>query len=561
MRRGFVALLCALSGCCPSAGGPPPVPPLATTPAAPAPAAVAATPSRRAKLVVLVVIDQLGSATLAKYLPFLPENGAFRRGVARGSYFANVGFDYANTSTAPGHAAIITGAPPWQNGVTSNSIYDAKTGKEVPFISDGEHEVIGHPGRTAAPIVLRVPALGDELERHTGDKSLVVSVSGKDRAAILLGGKQADLAVWYDHAIPGFTTSTFYSQALPSWLGGWMEAHPISSIMVPWTPRDPALLARAAGPDAGEGEGGDYMKLGSTFPYDPNKTPDPHGMLRLFPQLSEYTVELAKLCADQLAMGRDEVVDLLALSVSGTDYTGHSFGPDSWEYLDHLIRVDLALGALFDALEKDRGEIAVLITSDHGVMPLPPQNPHGGGRLYEEEIVETAKRAAKAAAGDDSLVVGYVRPFIVFSGAAGDTRDALVKAVSDALEKHPGIHRVFDARAAGRLRQSADRIERAVGLSIADDTPGDLYVLNADGWVNDEGRPRGAGTTHGTPWKADRFVPVVVWGPGVPQAKHDEELSQLRVAPTVARLLDIPIPAHMGGKPLPGIATDIHAER
>ena len=66
-----------------------------------------------------------------------------------------------------------------------------------------------------------------------------------------------------------------------------------------------------------------------------------------------------------LELGRDQIPDLLAISISSTDYTGHAYGPDSWEYADHLRRVDRALLSFLEQLERDT-PVAVLVTSDHG---------------------------------------------------------------------------------------------------------------------------------------------------------------------------------------------------
>jgi predicted AlkP superfamily pyrophosphatase or phosphodiesterase len=498
------------------------------------------------RLVVVVIIDQLGSWVLEKYLPYLDENGALRRGIARGSHHVQVAYEFALTLTAPGHAATFTGAPPAISGVTTNTYYDVESGKTKAFISDGVHAVFNDPERSASPSVLRVPTVGDALKATTGGKARVVSISGKDRAAILMGGRSADLALWFDHRSRSITTSSYYAPAIPPWVVAHQHAHPLAALLTTWTPGDEALLARAAGPDDGAGEG-DYLHLGVRFPHDPNAAgEDKWDALRLFPQLSEYVIGLAGAAAAELELGRDDVPDLLALSVSGLDYTGHTFGPDSWEYLDHLRRIDAALGTLLATLERERGPIAVLITSDHGVAPTPAQNPESGGRVYPAELERLAREAWAAAGGKPDSVRAFVRPFLYLDPELRDgaARDEAVGAIRNALEAHAGVHMVVDVRAALGWRDDPDRIKRAIGLAVADGTPGDIFVLLAPGWVLDEDEPTGAGTTHGTPWDYDRLVPVIIWGANVAHARHPELVSQTRVAPTIARLLGIAPPPH-----------------
>ena len=135
-----------------------------------------------------------------------------------------------------------------------------------------------------------------------------------------------------------------------------------------------ADYARLVGPDksAGEGKGtgqggefphpldGGEKALGSKF----------YSALANSPFGNELLLEFAKVAIEAENLGSDEVPDLLMISISGTDYSGHVFGPDSWEYADHLRRADRALLRLFERLA-ERSRIAVLITSDHGVAPLP----------------------------------------------------------------------------------------------------------------------------------------------------------------------------------------------
>jgi hypothetical protein len=548
------ALACLVVGsCCPARTAPPPLP----APAQPAATneSALASPTAGPKLVVVVVIDQLAGWALEKYLPFLPEDGAIRSGMARGQYFSKVAYSYALTNTAPGHSATHTGAPPSVSGVTSNTMYDVETGKMRAFISDGKHAVFGNEGRTASPAAQRVPTIGDELHRVTGGAAQVVSISGKDRAAILSGGQHADLVIWYDHRARAMTTSTYYANAVPAWLTEHQQTKPLADLLVPWTPGDPGLLARAAGPDDGKGEG-DYANLGITFPHDPNKAGEEKwSVLRLLPQLSEYVIDVAAVASAQRELGEDDVPDLLALSVSGLDYAGHTFGPDSWEYLDHLIRIDKALASFFAKLQQERGPIAVLITSDHGIAPLPPQNPGASGRIGPAEIEKLAKDAVAEVTGKPEQMNMFMRPFIFLDPVLrdGPDRAKAIAAIRKNLEAHPGIYLAVDVREAMTWRNDPDRIKRSVGLAVAEGTPGEMFVMLASGWVVDENRPPGAGTTHGTPWDHDRLVPVVVWGQYVDHGRHDGEIAQNRVAPTIARLLGIKPPAHISAEPLPGV--------
>ena len=54
------------------------------------------------------------------------------------------------------------------------------------------------------------------MKISTGGRSKVVTVSAKDRSAIMMGGHLADGAYWMEDTL--FVTSTYYRQEMPAWV-------------------------------------------------------------------------------------------------------------------------------------------------------------------------------------------------------------------------------------------------------------------------------------------------------------------------------------------------------
>lgn len=409
----------------------------------------------------------------------------------------------------------------------------------------------GVEGAHASPAALQAETVADVLERATDGRARTVSVSVKDRAAVF-AGRSIDRALWYDARLPGYTTSTFYGE-VPPWLDEWQRAHPIDALLVPWTPEDPELLARLLGPDDAPGEG-DWEGFGTTFPHDPLASSAPYSVVRATPRSSEHLLSLAEEAAQREGLGEDEVPDLLAISISSTDYVAHTFGPDSWEYLDNLIRVDRALGAFLERLERERGPTAVLLTADHGGAPLPERA--GTGRLMPEAIATGLEAELDRTLGEGDWVITYVQPFVYLSehARADEARlESATRAAIDWLSTRPEIGLAADAREARTWREDEAPVRRAVGLSVPDDPAGDVFVVPREGFVVDEAMPSGFGTSHGTPWAYDRTVPVIVWGEGVGHVRTDEPLAQERVASTLAALLGVASPERAPREPLPGV--------
>jgi arylsulfatase A-like enzyme len=506
-----------------------------------------------ARLVLAIVLDQLPSWALERYLDLLPENGVLRRGIESGAYFPRSRYGYANTLTAPGHATIYTGANPSRHGVVSNDVWSPEVQKALSAVDDRRHRVFGLEGAFASPSVLRSDTVADVLERTTGGRAHTVSLSLKDRGAVLAAGKKPDLVLWFDAARPGFTTSEYYAPNVPEWLRAWERAHPIEARLEPWIPRDPERLERLLGADAARGEG-DWQSLKTVFPHDPKRGKQPYSAFRATPASSRYLMDLARACVEKLELGRDDFPDLLMISISGTDYVGHVFGAESWEYADNLARVDEALGELVRELEK-AASLRVLITSDHGVASLPERSRSRGARA--ERVSATALKEqlnerlrARKLSGARDAVASLTPPLVHITREARESadRDAIVRAAIEELEKLPAVYAAFDVRAlarapAGDFRDAERaRVARAAAASIPEGVAGEVYVVLAENSVIDPNMPGDAGTNHGSPWRYDTDVPVLFFGPGITTHTESEPVEQSRVAATLARLLEIPPP-------------------
>jgi len=496
---------------------------------------------------VLIVLDQFGSWVLNEHLPLLPSDSVIRRAYEDGA-FHTAAFPYASTQTAPGHASLATGLPPATHGIVANSIYDPEI-RSRRTVDDRKHVVLGNPKRFISPTQLRSQTVADILSERTGGAARIVGISMKGRSAVLPVGQKPDAAVFYDSVARGMTTSTFYEPKgrLPDWLRDFNKANPVEPLLQTWEPEDAARWEQHFGKDDRAGE------MYPSFPHDPREATDPWYAFAGTPESSEYLIAAAYAVVKAERMGMDEVPDFLSLGISGTDIVGHVWGARSWEYADNLARIDRALTRFVRLLEA-RGPVAFVLTADHGVADLPERaiaEGGSGGRLQSRTLRETARRAANEALGEGDWIAGYVSPLITYT-AAGKARHAdLTRALKKALPSLQGVQAAYDAHQGPKLRASNRRIERLVGASLPDDPPGDLYVVSKPGWF--DGLSENGGTNHGTPWDYDRQVPVLMWGTAIERRTSDEVVDVLRVATTLATLLDIPPPAQAPKSPLPGV--------
>ncbi len=506
-------------------------------------AAVTRPASRPPRLVVLVVYDQLGSSVLAQHESALSPEGAVRWIGARGLVVERARYAYAGTFTAPGHAAIVTGVGPSESGVSANRVWDRARHARISSFDDGVHAIVGREDGFATLASLRARTVSDVLAEASSGQARIVALGMKDRSALPPGGHTPTLTLWFDALAGGFTTSSELRPELPAWLLDFRATHPWESYRRPW---EPLRAYDELGPDEAPGEGG--YGFDAAFPHDARGLSDIDAFLSL-PSSTELLLELAERAIVEEHLGEDEVVDFLSLSIASTDYVGHAFGPDSWEYRDQLVRIDAMVGRFLARLA-ERTELAVLLTSDHGVVPLPERAAAHGlppsvrWASQEELPLLRAHLETTLGARDGGWVDGWVVPYVYLSDEV--RRDEALRAraiaeISRYLLGRPGVGYVLDVREGPSLRGSEDEITRAIGRSISAEPPGDLYVLPSSGSAADD-TEGSSGTSHGSPFDYDREVPVLISGPGVARGRTSRVHEQSRVAATLAHLLGVSAP-------------------
>jgi hypothetical protein len=95
------------------------------------------------------------------------------------------------------------------------------------------------------------------------------------------------------------------------------------------------------------------------------------------PAANAYEIDFAKALITNEQLGKHATTDMLTLSLSAPDISGHAYGPDSPEQHVMVDTLDTQLDAFFTWLDKniDGGLANVWITlsADHGVAPVPAQ--------------------------------------------------------------------------------------------------------------------------------------------------------------------------------------------
>lgn len=509
------------------------------------------------RLTLVISVDAFGSDLMQR------SRGGFKGGLYRlhseGAVFPVMRYEIAECVTGVGHATLWTGAWPNRHGIVGNKLFNRATGKLEPIFADASHPVLEAPLGVvdASPANLLADTLSDRLRTATALKGKAIAISGKARSAIAMAGRLGD-AWWFDEQVGRFVTGTWYRKAFPTWVKNFND----KKLPDTFHGRKWELLGQArdyVGDDDRPFEA-DWYGLGRTFPHPlsgglPSPGPQSYSALASSPMMYEVLVPFVKAAIDGEQLGKDDVPDLLSLSLSPLDRTYHLFGPTSWEMQDHLLRLDRALGEIIGYAERaagGKGNLVVVLTGDHGGAHIPEEWAALGldaARVSPASLIEGVNEELEKRFGVKNAVaaIDEVDVYVDPKALEGKKVDAaqLRRAAAAWLGRQPGVYLAVakdDLWAAGD-----DGVLRALRNGYHPERSGDVLITMKPYHVL-ESEPRG--TSHGTPWSYDAEVPLYLFGRGVKAGQYASVPQAIDVAPTVSALMELGAPAMSEGRPL-----------
>jgi len=512
-----------------------------------------AAPADPPRLAVIIVVDQMRADYVDRFNA--DWKGGLHRLVAEGAWFQQAAYPYLSTLTCAGHATVSTGAFPHTHGVFQNAWWDREARKQMSCTEDPKATDAGY-GVTVAggdsSYRLLVPTFTDTMREKL--HAHVVSLSLKDRSAIMLGGHGGDAVTWLSNALDGWVTSSAFTAGPVPAVKAFIDANPTSADFgKTWDRMLP--VPRYAGADDGLAEAPPEGWT-STFPHVLKGTANAvdksyFTQWERSPFADAYLGRFAAALVQSLKLGTHDGTDVLAVSFSSPDLVGHAFGPRSHEIQDMYAHLDKTIGALFDQLDaivgKDRWVAG--LSADHGVTPIPEQLVAEGkdaGRIAGSAMVDAIEQVLKPALGEGRHVTVLNTNDIYFEPGVYDRilqKKQLAGAVISTIAARPGVQRVFRSEELKGAASSKDPLLRAAALSYVPGRSGDLIFAAKPGWMISAG-----GTTHGSATADDQRVPILLLGPGVKAGKYQDAASPADLAPTLAMLSGLTMKAE--GHPL-----------
>ncbi len=511
------------------------------------------------KLVVGIVVDQMRYDYLTRFYDHYGKDG-FRRLVEQGFNCKNNHFNYAPTSTGPGHTSVYTGTTPSVHGVIGNNWYDKELDKDVYCASDESYTSVGTSSDAGkmSPHRMTVTTITDELRLNTQLRGKTIAIALKDRGAVLPGGHTANAAYWFHGADEGkWITSSFYMDQLPKWVLDFNASGKVQSYKKAWNTLKDINEYTESGPDDNAYEGLFNGETTPTFPHSTtsllDKTKD-YEIIKGTPYGNSLTTDFAIAALEKEALGVDEFTDFLAVSFSSTDYVGHKYGVNSKEIQDTYLRLDEDLARLFKALDKNvgEGEYTLFLTADHAAIEVPSY-------LKDQKIpagyVDNAGTKKKLAEflqykyGTEDIVKDYSNYQLFLDHKIIENSDLDLAQVQATIAKeflgYDAVDRVYTADQMWQNEYTSG-IPYILQNGYNQKRSGDILVVLKPGFIS----YGNTGSTHGSPQIYDTHSPLLFYGKGIKSGATVKRTEIPDIAPTLSALMGISFPNGATGQPI-----------
>ncbi len=511
------------------------------------------------KLVVGIVVDQMRYDYLTRFWNHFDEGG-FKRLVNDGFNCKNNHFNYAPTSTGPGHTSVYTGSAPATHGVIGNNWYDKVADEEVYCASDDSYASVGTTSDAGkmSPHRMNVTTITDELRLHTQMRGKTIAVAFKDRGAVLPGGHTANAAYWFHGSDEGnWITSTYYMNELPKWVNSFNSSDIVEQYKKPWTTAKPINTYVESGRDNNTYEGLLDGEATPMFPHDLPKLWEGNGkynILKVTPYGNSITTDFAIAAIEGEDLGKDQNSDFLAVSFSSTDYVGHFYGVNSKEIQDTYIRLDADLQRLFKTLDKKvgEGEYTVFLTADHGAVNVPAylkDQKIPAGYIEFDDMKSEFEEFLKYKFGTTDIVKNfsnyqYFLDHKVIKNLDIEVADAQ-QIIAKELLNYEGVDQVYTGQQMWQNNYTSG-IPYILQNGYNQKRSGDVLLVLKPGVISYSR----TGSTHGSPQIYDTHVPLLFYGKGVKKGSTNQRTEIPDIAPTLASMLGIAFPNGTTGKPI-----------
>ena len=489
------------------------------------------------RLVVNITIDQLRTDYLEAFSP-LYGAGGFKKLLSEGLVYENASFPFSPIDRASAISSVITGVSPYYHSIVGMQWLNKESLRPVTCTEDPKQASIDSPNQ------LQVSTLGDELKVSTQGMAKIFSISPFKDAAILSAGHAADGAFWFDTQKGEWTSSTYYSNALPTWLLSFNSLQS-PSVKIKNTVWEPVI--ELAGTFNYYQHTGDHTPFRHTF-----KSERKFIEYQASGLINADVTEVARQCVVNQAVGYDRVTDMLCLTYYAGTFDHKPVSECQMELQDTYVRLDREISLLISTLQGKLGAEHVLFVltstgysdeenADYAKYRIPT------GTIYINRTANLLNMYFGAIWGQGRYVeTCYQNQIFLNHKLLESKRISLTDAGQRAQEFISQLEGVRNVYTSLQLLGGNNPQIYKIRNGFNPERNGDIMIEISPGWrlMNENTQEDQLSRASFIPF------PIIIYGTGTKAERVKSPVTIDRIAPTIAKTIRIRAPNACSSEPL-----------
>lgn len=504
------------------------------------------TVTERPRLVVGIMVDGLQHKHIDLLWDYFGTDG-FKRIINQGTHIRNVNYNFVSAGNASDIASAMTGSVPYYHGVTGNNYYNRRKEKIQSILFDSDEIGIGTKETYSAHNML-ASTINDELMMVFPDKGKSYVVAIDPETAILMGGHTAQSVAWIDDVNMKWVTTGYFKNGLSPWaddmnVNGQFDAY----LSQKWKPlySTNTYLANTRN------------SKNKDFKYSPkayrNKTTNT-SILRQTPTANSLVSDLALKIITQENMGADNTPDMIMLQFS-LQTPNEKFSLQSIEKEDMYLRLDKEIQNLIQQIDAKVGMDETLVvlfgnqTDTHAPKEL-GENKIPAGYFNADRSMALVNTYLMAMYGQERWIEGYYGKNIFLNKRKIEEKrlnfSTVQQQVADFMFEFQGIQAALPSYQILTVGGDSETEVMRLRNSYHKISAGDVVFSLLPGWleVDYENNPVGNSNS------VVASTSVYFYGWKIKQQQVETRYQITDIAPTLARILNIPVPNANIGKPI-----------
>ena len=504
--------------------------------------------TERPRLVVGIMVDGLQQWHMDMLWNYFDSNG-FKKIISQGANCRNVSYNIVSAGNTSDIASVMSGTTPYYNGITGNNYYN-RTDNETQSILQDENQVgIGTNQTISAHKLLSSTFVDELMLAYPGkSKSYVVALGAEE--AIMLGGHTASSVTWMDDVNMKWVTTGYYKDGLSHWademnVNGEFKSY-VSRI---WEPLF-NINTYFSKPDK------ENKKVG--FLYDPGTIKNKKSLatiLRNTPSANSLVTELGLKILTGEQLGNDIYPDILLLQFSVRTPFERTTAIQSAEKEDMYLRLDRDIQNILQKIDSQVGLDKTLVflfgnqTDVHSPTEL-GENKIPAGYFNADRSLALLSSYLMVVYGQEKWISGYYGKNIFLNKEKIEEKKLnfrnVQQTVADFMLDFEGIQSAYTSSQVLTMGGNENSEMARIRNSTNKNCVGDVIITLLPGWVEVDNKRNSVGESNAVISNA----PLYFYGAKIKPQNISTSYNTTDIAPTISRLLDLPMPNACTGKPI-----------